>query len=269
MNRITQHFTQKTTQTLALYCTAGYPKLHHTLPLVEAMAAADADIIEIGIPFSDPLADGPTIQHSNSIALSNGMSLSLLFKQLIPLRSRVNVPVLLMGYLNPILQFGIEAFCAKCAEVGIDGLIIPDLPLDEYQQSFKPIMHRYGLLPVFLITPKTGTARIRKIDAEPQGFVYMVSAESTTGTNKQLSAEQEAYFTRIRNMRLQHPSLIGFGISTHEGFERACQYASGAIIGSALIKQLSRQQPSKKVVQDFVESIRKASTSSTTQKQHT
>jgi tryptophan synthase alpha chain len=269
MNRITQHFAQKTTPTLALYCTAGYPKLHHTLPLVEAMAAANVDIVEIGIPFSDPLADGSTIQHSNSVALSNGMSLPLLFKQLIPLRSRVSVPILLMGYLNPILQFGIEAFCAKCAEVGIDGLIIPDLPIDEYQQNFKPTMQRYGLLPVFLITPKTSVARIQKIDAEPQGFVYMVSAESTTGTNKQFSAEQKAYFARIQNMRLKHPSLIGFGISTRKEFKHVCQYASGAIIGSAFIKQLSHQKPSKKVVRDFVENIRKVNTSSTTQKQRT
>lgn len=255
-NRLNKCFAEQSEKLLAIYFTAGYPNLHDTKPILEALAASRADIIEIGMPFSDPIADGETIQQSNQQALDNGMQLSLLFEQIRDLRPLVSQPVLLMGYLNPVWQFGLEKFCQKAAEVGVDGLILPDLPIQEYERSYKAIFERYNLSNVFLITPQTNEARIRQIDALSNGFIYMVSSASTTGKSLSIAAEQEAYFERIEKMNLKNPRMIGFGIADATSFARASRYAEGAIIGSAFIKMLAQAQNLETSIIEFIDNIK-------------
>ncbi|GAA4355464.1 tryptophan synthase subunit alpha [Hymenobacter saemangeumensis] len=257
MNRIQQAFQSKQ-NLLNIYFTAGYPSLHDTLPLAKAITEAGADILEIGMPFSDPLADGPVIQGSSTVALQNGMSLPVLFEQLQGLRAALpEVPVLLMGYLNPVMQFGMEKFLAQAAAVGVDGLILPDLPLDEYQELYQPLFEQHGIRPVFLITPQTSEARIRRLDGLTDAFLYLVSGPGTTGgTTPTDTQAQQAYFERIAALSLRNPRLIGFGIASKAAYEQACRYADGAIIGSALIQALQDTDDAPAAAARFVRSIK-------------
>ncbi|WP_421869871.1 tryptophan synthase subunit alpha [Marinoscillum sp.] len=255
MNRIDQAFIDKKERLLNVYFTAGFPNLEDTLNIAKALDAGGADLIEIGLPFSDPVADGPTIQDSSTKALANGMTLHKLFEQLADLRKEVSVPVLLMGYINPVLQYGFEKFCAKCAEVGVDGLILPDLPMYEYEEMYKEVLEKYGLYNVFLITPQTSEERIQKIDELSKGFIYMVSSASTTGAKKGISSEQINYFQKIKSMNLRNKRMIGFGISDNESFSKACQYADGAIIGSAFIKLLE-QDSSAENIKNYIHGVK-------------
>jgi tryptophan synthase alpha chain len=256
MNRITQLFEEQSTNLLNVYFTAGFPKLQDTVVILKALQAGGADLVEIGMPYSDPIADGETIQQSNQQALENGMTVRLLFEQLAHVRQEVTLPILLMGYINPVLQFGVEAFCQKCQEVGIDGLILPDITPEVYEAEFKALFEHYGLLNIFLITPQTSETRIRQIDGLSKGFIYMVSSASVTGAKSGISHEQEAYFQRINTLNLQNPRLIGFGISDHGTFQQACRYANGAIIGSAFIKMLRQSTDLPKDVRGFVQEVR-------------
>ncbi|MEJ2584687.1 MAG: tryptophan synthase subunit alpha [Robiginitalea sp.] len=239
---------------LSIYFTAGFPELGDTLPVLRQLQASGVDMVEIGLPFSDPLADGPTIQESSTAALKNGMHTALLFEQLKEVRDEIHLPLILMGYFNPVLQFGVEAFCRKCQEVGIDGLILPDLPLEIFQREYREIMDRYGLRMIFLITPQTSEERIRKIDAASDSFIYMVSSASTTGAKEGFGPEQTAYFQRIAAMGLSNPQIVGFGISNASTFRQATKDARGAIIGSALIRHLSQHGPGG--IPTLVKSIR-------------
>ena len=239
MNRI-QAKLQEDKKLLSIYFTAGYPNLNDTVTTIENLENNGVDMIEIGLPFSDPLADGPTIQASSTQALHNGMTSTVLFDQLKDIRKTVSIPLVLMGYFNPMLQFGVEAFCEKCQEVGIDGLIIPDLPVEVYHEEYKAIFERYGLLNIFLITPQTSESRIRYMDSISEGFIYMVSSASTTGSQSGFGNEQTDYFKRIADLQLTNPQIIGFGISDHETFSQATQHAKGAIIGSAFIKHVTK-----------------------------
>jgi tryptophan synthase alpha chain len=255
-NRLSSCFEQNTNKVLNVYFTAGYPELQDTMAIIEALEAGGADLIEIGIPFSDPIADGPTIQESNMKALENGMEMSLLFDQLAGLRPKVGIPVFLMGYLNPVLQYGFEAFCSQCSQVGIDGLILPDMPLYEYEEIYQPIYRKYGLSSVFLITPETTEERVRKIASLSSGFVYMVSSSSTTGKTKGFSEAQQDYFKRIGAMSLQRPVLTGFGISDQATFQTASQFVNGAIVGSAFIRHLGEHGTDKEKIKTFISSIK-------------
>ncbi len=255
MNRINQLFKRKQNNILSLFFTAGHPNLNDTVSIIETLEASGADLIEVGMPFSDPIADGPTIQRTSEIALDNGMSLKVLFEQLKDIRSKANIPLILMGYMTPVFKYGVEAFLAKCAEVGIDGLILPELPLEVYEEEYAPLFEKYGLLNVFLITPQTPESRVRKIDAASKGFIYMVSSASTTGAKTSIAADQEAYFKRIQHMELKNPCLIGFGISNKATFQNACKYAAGAIIGSAFVKALDEGTDSVSATKEFVKSI--------------
>lgn len=257
-NRLTQLFRDKTGNLLNVYFTAGYPKLEDTVTILEELEASGADLVEIGMPFSDPLADGPTIQASNMVALDNGMSLKVLLQQLEGVREKVSLPIILMGYLNPVMQYGFERFCEDAAKVGVDGLILPDLPFAEYEEEYKPILEKHGLSLIFLITPQTSDARIRQIDSLTNSFIYMVSSASTTGSQVQASDAQQAYFSRVRNLGLKNPLLIGFGISDKNSFELACQTAHGAIIGSAFIKALQNPAEVRENVRSFLKSIKLA-----------
>lgn len=238
MNRINRLFKEKGNNILSVYFTAGYPNLNDTVEIIKQLSSKGVDLIEIGVPFSDPLADGPVIQHSSQVALKNGMSVKLLFEQLKDIRKVTDIPLVLMGYVNPIIHFGFENFCQKAQEVGIDGFIIPDLPMLEYQREFKPVSDKYGIENVFLITPETSAERIRVVDENTNAFIYMVSSASTTGVQKSFEGAKEEYFNRIKSMNLKNPAMIGFGISNKQTFESACKYSSGAIIGSAFIKSL-------------------------------
>ncbi|KFF04252.1 tryptophan synthase subunit alpha [Flavobacterium reichenbachii] len=253
MNRITQKL-QEDKKILSIYFSAGYPSLNDTVQIIQDLEKNGVDLIEIGLPFSDPLADGPTIQASSTTALQNGMTTQILFDQLQNIRESVKIPLIIMGYFNPMLQYGVEAFCAKCAEIGIDGLIIPDLPVDVYADEYKAIFEKYGLINVFLITPQTSDERIRFIDSVSNGFIYMVSSASVTGSQSGFGNVQEDYFERISNMNLKNPQIIGFGISNKETFTQATKFAKGAIIGSAFIKHLSENGSEK--IEEFVGEIR-------------
>jgi tryptophan synthase alpha chain len=255
MNRIETLFQNKKERVLSIYFTAGFPKLEDTLPVMHAIQDAGADIIEIGVPYSDPIADGPTIQDSNMIALDNGMSLKKLFEQLKEMRGSISIPVVLMGYLNPIIQYGMEAFCKKCQELGIDGLILPDLPMQQYLDEFKGIFDQYGLRNTFLISPQTSEKRIREIDENSNGFIYMVSSHSITGAKTGISEEQVAYFKRVEAMKLKNPKLIGFGISDSETFSIASKYSNGAIIGSAFIKVVKESQNLSSDIKNYIHSV--------------
>jgi len=252
-NRIRQALS-KPGKLLSIYFTAGFPNLEDTVPVLRELEAAGADLVEIGLPFSDPLADGPTIQQSSTRALQNGMTTARLFEQLKDVRREVSLPLILMGYFNPVLQYGVEAFCRRCAEVGIDGLILPDLPLDIYEKEYRPLFEKYGLSMIFLISPQTSDARIRQIDAASESFIYMVSSASTTGVQDGFGRAQEAYFERIHAMGLQHPQLVGFGIGDAASFKTATRLAKGAIIGSAFIRMLNGKGVAG--IRDFVKKIR-------------
>ena len=223
---------------LSVYFTAGYPQLEDTLPLAKQLENAGVDFLEIGFPYSDPVADGPIIQNSSEVALKNGMTLKHLFGQLRLLRPEVQLPVYLMGYFNPVLQYGVERFCEECQKCGIDGVILPDLPFDDYESLYQPTFKKYGVKAVFLITPQTDEARIKEIDRLSEGFIYVLSAAATTGKQLDVSDDTTAYFNRISKMDLHNPMVIGFGISDHGTFSRATDYAEGAIVGSAFVKLL-------------------------------
>lgn len=257
MNRLDKLFKEKERDILNIYFTAGYPNLEDTAPLIKSLAQAGVDLIEIGMPYSDPLADGTTIQQSSTRALQNGMTLQKLFAQIKEARAKTAIPLILMGYFNQVIQFGEARFLEACADAGVDGLILPDLPLGVFERDFKDLLEKYNLKISFLITPQTEEARIRKIASLTTGFIYVVSSYAITGGTSGISAEQIAYFKRIENLNLPRPRLIGFGITDRETFETACQYAQGAIIGSAFIRALEGL-PSDKVVgraKNFVKTI--------------
>ena len=253
MNRINQKL-QENKKILSIYFTAGYPSLNDTVTIIENLEKSGVDMIEIGLPFSDPLADGPTIQESSTQALKNGMTSELLFNQLKDIRKTVTIPLIIMGYFNPILQYGVENFCKKCQDIGIDGFIIPDLPVDVYHLEYKTIFESYGLINIFLITPQTPDKRIKYIDSVSDGFIYMVSSASTTGAKSGFGDEQTNYFKRISDMNLKNPQVIGFGISNEETFNQATTHSKGAIIGSAFIKDLSLR--GVKNISNFIKTIR-------------
>ncbi len=253
MNRINQKL-QEDKKILSIYFSAGYPNLNDSVQIIQDLEKNGVDLIEIGLPFSDPLADGPTIQASSTQALHNGMTTEVLFNQLKDIRKTVSIPLIIMGYFNPMMQYGVEAFCAKCAEIGIDGLIIPDLPVDVYAEQYQAIFEKYGLINVFLITPQTSEERIRFIDSVSNGFIYMVSSASVTGSQSGFGNTQEDYFKRIAGMNLNNPQIIGFGINNAETFKQATEHAKGAIIGSAYIKHLTENGSNKNA--DFVKAIR-------------
>jgi tryptophan synthase alpha chain len=258
MKRIKDLFERKQQGVLNVYCTAGYPELDSTIAVMQCLQANGADIIELGMPYSDPLADGPVIQASSTQALQNGMTISILFQQLKDLRrpageGGIDLPVILMGYLNPLLQYGFEKFCAKAAEVGIDGLIIPDIPIYEYQNEYREVIKKYGLDFIFLVTPESPEERVRKLDELSSGFLYAVSSSSITGSEKDFSAV-ESYLARLKAMKLKNPVLVGFGIKDKPTFQSACKYANGAIIGSAYIKALENSNP-KEATKRFLEGV--------------
>lgn len=259
MSRIAELFAKKKKNVLNVYCTAGYPHLDSTLKIINALQENGADIIELGMPYSDPLADGPVIQHSSSIALQNGMTIKKLFEQLKGFRSKPSLEalgVVLMGYMNPILQYGFEKFCADAAAVGIDGLILPDLPEYEFETGYGAIIKKYGLDFIFLVTPETSDERIKKLDKLSSGFLYAVSSSSTTGSDKNIGSVS-AYLQKLKGLQLKNPVLVGFGIKDKETFEEACRHSNGAIIGTAFIKALGNHQNEGIAVKQFLNSILK------------
>jgi tryptophan synthase alpha chain len=256
MSRISKLFKEKDRPVLNVYCTAGYPRLDSTMEVLKALEENGADLIELGMPYSDPLADGPVIQASSTQALANGMTMAKLFGQLKGLRPSVKVPVLLMGYMNPVLQYGFERFCESAAEVGVDGLILPDLPIYEFETEYGPVMKKYGLDFIFLVTPETSEERIRKVDSLSSGFLYAVSSSSTTGKDKDIN-DQQAYFQRLQGMRLRNPVLVGFGIRDRKSFDAATRYANGAIIGTAYIRALEGGGDVATATRQFLNSILK------------
>lgn len=255
MNRIKQLFETKVKDILSIYFTAGFPNLNDTVDIIKELEVNDVDLIEIGIPFSDPMADGPTIQVSGTTALRNGMTLSILFDQLKDIRSEVSIPLILMGYLNPIMQYGFENFCKKCQEVGIDGTIIPDLPFNDYIKEYKGIADKYDVKIIMLITPETSDERIHFIDDNTDGFIYMVSSAATTGAQNSFDEQKQAYFKRINSMSLKNPRLIGFGISNKATLEAAQTNASGAIIGSKFITLLQESKNIKEAIFELKKSL--------------
>lgn len=254
MSRIKDLFERKKERVLNVYCTAGYPKPNDTLPVMKALQAAGADLIELGMPYSDPLADGPVIQASSTKALQMGMTISKLFEELRDFRKEISLPVVLMGYLNPLLQYGFDNFCAKAAEVGIDGLIIPDIPMFEYEAEYAATIKKHGLDFIFLVTPETSEERIKKLDGLSSGFLYAVSSSSITGSDKDFSAV-ETYLEKLKNMNLKNPVLVGFGIKDKATFNAACKYANGAIIGSAYIKALEGGEDVNEATKQFLYSV--------------
>ena len=253
MNRIDKKLNDKG-KLLSIYFTAGYPSLNDTEDIIIKLEESGVDMIEIGLPFSDPLADGPTIQDSSTQAIKNGMNSNLLFDQLKNIRSKVSIPLIIMGYFNPILQYGVKDFCKKCSEIGIDGLIIPDLPIDYYETNYKSIFKDYGLYNLFLIAPQTPEERIRHIDKISDGFIYMVSSSSVTGSKDSFDSDQLAYFKKIEKMNLSTKRIIGFGVGSKNTYETAAQYSKGAIIGSSFIKNLKSKGLSS--INGFIKSIR-------------
>ena len=264
MSRLTKLFERKHERILNVYCTAGYPQLDSTLAVMKALEKAGADLIELGMPYSDPLADGPIIQASSTRALQNGMTISKLFEQLKGFRRSPSqggvgeaLPVILMGYLNPLLQYGFEKFCAKAAEAGMDGLIIPDIPMYEYENQYAAIVKKYGLDFIFLVTPETSEERIKKLDSLSTGFLYAVSSSSITGSDKDFSAV-ETYLQRLKGLQLKNPVLVGFGIKDKTTFDAACRYANGAIIGSAYIKAIEKGGDIEETTKEFLNNVLKS-----------
>ncbi len=254
-NRINKLFQEKKEGILSVYFTAGYPELNDTKQIIQELVKNGVDLIEIGMPFSDPVADGPVIQHSSLVSLNNGMSVRKLFEQLQDIRQSVDIPLILMGYLNPVLNYGMEAFCAKCKEIGIDGLILPDLPPSVYEEDYKQIFETNNLHNICLITPQTSDERIREIDELSAGFIYMVSSSATTGMKQQVTDYQTDYFERVSKLEMKNPRLIGFGISNAVTFANACKYANGAIIGSAFVKALDGDLTLEQKISEFVKNI--------------
>ena len=256
-NRIIDLFNKKKNNILSVYYTAGFPGLDSTLPIARCLNDAGADIIEIGIPFSDPIADGPTIQESNKVALENGMNVRLILDQVRNIRQeKISIPIILMGYLNPVMQYGIDKFLKEAAEAGVDGLILPDMPLHVYEEEYRTLFESENLCNTFLISPTTSEERIRKIDDATRGFVYAVSATSITGARGSFSDGQLAYFERLKKLKLRNPCLIGFGISNHQTFSKAAEYGAGAIVGSAFISLLKTSTNLERDVRSFVEDLR-------------
>lgn len=255
-NRINSLLKNKSKDLLSIYYTAGFPSLDDTVPIGKLLAKSGADIIEIGIPFSDPVADGPVIQESSKKALDNGMTLGLLLNQVKELRSSVDVPIILMGYFNPVMQFGVEKFCQYASSAGVDGVIIPDLPLIEYQEFYQSTFYKHGLLNIFLIAPTTSDARIRAIDDVSEGFIYAVSTSSTTGAKQGFGAEHKEYFERLNEMKLTNPILFGFGVSNKATFNTVCQYGAGAIVGSAFISLLKSSKDFELDISSFIKNMR-------------
>lgn len=256
MNRLNKIFQQKDKNILSVFCTAGFPELHSIVPILEELQNNGVDLVEIGMPFSDPTADGPVIQYSNTIAINNGMMLKVLFEQLKGIRAKVHIPLVLMGYFNPVLQYGIDSFLQDAHACGIDGIIIPDLPMYEYETLYKEKFEQHDLKNIFLVTPQTAENRIRKIDALSDAFIYVVSSNAITGGNSNIQQEQENYFQRIQNMQLKNPTLIGFGIKDKQTFNTACQYANGAIIGTAFINAIDNSKDIKQDIQQFIQSVK-------------
>jgi tryptophan synthase alpha chain len=255
MNRLNQLFASKKDNLLSIYYTAGYPALNTTVDIAEALEKAGVDFLEVGFPYSDPVADGPTIQHSSEQALENGMTLNKLFEELTELRKRVTIPILLMGYVNPIVQYGVERFCKKAAELGVDGIIVPDLPMYEYEELYSSYFINNNLSNIFLVTPQTSADRIRKIDELSNSFIYLLSSSSITGGSLQLTNNIEDYYKRVKAMELKNPAIIGFGISDNATFTKACEYANGAIVGSKFVKLLAEENYMEKIP-GFVKSIK-------------
>ena len=247
-------FKRKQERILNIYCTAGYPQLDSTLKIMKSVQDNGADIIELGMPYSDPLADGPVIQASSTIAIANGMTIKKLFEQLKNFRSEIQIPVILMGYMNPVLQYGFEKFCADAAAVGIDGLIIPDLPEYEFETEYGAIIKKCGLDFIFLVTPETSEERIKKLDELSTGFLYAVSSSSTTGSDKNMT-DVNSYLQKLKNLQLRNSILVGFGIKDKLTFEAACQFANGAIIGSAFVKALEGSKNEEDSVKQFLKSV--------------
>lgn len=255
-NRLKALFEQKPQGLLSVYFTAGYPNLEDTVPIILELEKNGVDMIEVGMPFSDPLADGPTIQQSSEIAIRNGMTIPKLFEQLQDIRQHTQIPLVLMGYLNPVMQYGVERFLQKAKELGIDGLILPDLPLSDYVREYKALFEQNQLSKIFLITPQTPEQRIREIDSHTNGFIYMVSSASVTGSTSGNSVVNTPYFERVSAMNLRNPGIIGFGIHNNQTFSQACNHASGAIIGSAFIKALAQEGSLQQNISTFIQSIR-------------
>jgi tryptophan synthase alpha chain len=256
MNRIDILFRKKNNNVLSVYFTAGYPNLNSTAEIIKTLAVSGADMVEIGMPFSDPVADGPVIQHSSEKALGNGMNLKLLFGQLSEIRDEVKIPLLLMGYLNPVMQFGVENFCRECKRTGIDGVILPDLPPIVYKEEYFSIFNVYNIYNILLISPQSSVERITAIDKISRGFVYMVSSSSVTGSKGNFSDDQISYFKRVSEMKLRNPVLIGFGISNHETFINAGKFARGGIIGSAFVNILEQDGNDFENINQFIKEIR-------------
>ena len=253
MNRINQKI-QDEKKLLSIYFTAGFPKLNDTVTIIQELEKNGVDMIEIGLPFSDPLADGPTIQESSTISIENGMKTTLLFEQLKDIRKSVQIPLIIMGYFNPMMQFGMEKFCQKCAEVGIDGLIIPDLPLHVYETEYKAIFEKYNLKNIFLITPQTSNKRIQQIDSISDSFIYMVSSAAVTGSQSGFGSEQMDYFKGIADLNLKNQQIVGFGIKDKTTFNQATEFQKGAIIGSAFISFLKNKPISN--IKEFINKIK-------------
>ncbi len=254
MNRLKKIFENKK-DLLSIYFTAGFPKLNDTATVLKALENSGVDFVEIGMPYSDPLADGPVIQNSGTIALNNGMSVKVLFEQLENIRSSVNMPIVLMGYINPIFRFGFDNFLKKCKEVGVDGLIIPDLPFELYNEKYKSEFEKYGISNIFLITPQTPEERVRMLDEGSNSFLYMVANAAVTGAKTGLSQFQFDYFSRIKNMKLKNPCMVGFGISNNDTYKSVCEYAHGAIIGSAFVNAIEKSTDLEKDISEFISSV--------------
>ena len=254
-NKLTQLFQQKNKNLLNVYCTAGYPKLSSTIEVLFALQENGVDMIEVGMPYSDPIADGPVIQQSNMVSIENGMTIELLFEQLNSVKNTITVPLIMMGYLNPVLQYGLEKFCEDAAAAGIAGIILPDLPMYEYEELYVPLFKKHKLCFIFLITPQTSEERIKKADKLSSGFLYAVSSSSTTGSNLN-KEDKTAYFEKIADIKLKNPLMIGFGINNRATFDTACNYASGAIIGSAYIKALTENNDINASTANFIQTVR-------------
>ena len=254
MSRLQVLFADKKERVLNVYFTAGYPQLDSTTTIIQALQNNGADIIELGMPYSDPLADGPVIQESGNIALQNGMTIAVLFEQLKAIKGQINIPIILMGYMNPVLQYGFEKFCAEASAVGVDGLILPDLPEYEFEMEYGAIIKKYGLDFVFLVTPETSTERIQQLDNLSTGFLYAVSSSATTGKDKDFNSV-EKYLEQLQSMQLKNPVLVGFGIKDRSTFESACKYANGAIIGTAFIKALEGSTNIDATVKEFISAV--------------
>ena len=256
MNRINQLFSSEPKDLISIYFCAGHPTLESTTEIIKTLENNGVNMVEIGIPFSDPMADGVVIQNAATQALRNGMSLKLLFEQLKDIRRQVTIPLLFMGYLNPIMQFGFENFCRQCSRVGIDGVIIPDLPFRDYLANYKCIAEKYDIKIIMLITPETSKERIREIDENTDGFIYMVSSAATTGVQKEFDDRKKCYFKQIKEMNLKNPRMIGFGISNKSTFDAACQFASGTIIGSLFISLLNEEKNSCKAITKLMQRLK-------------